>query len=500
MATGASNQQQQRRKEKPRSVRTMWWEPQKPSQLSVAVVAAQGTNFGIAVDPLSAESGVGAPGVGCTEHECTALLQILTAYEEHFREQQEQEPQSINSSSSMKDLSQQYRAAVRECCFQWRDRIQEMKATEEADEDDIQDESNNLSLLKDVYVIIHLSEIFLTLLSPSWENGDPFDKPGYVTADTVRFLRCHLVEVEESFFDPELFTEMINSEYPEQFQDHMFWRYLEKLVLRGRLERAWEFVKWHSLYRAVVETDETPGDQGMDAYQQREIANAFRSLQVLLLRAPLPGGRKEGFDHALDHEDMYDDGIEDNMEYDDDFDVMASDFKLWEVTDESSRIIAGADVPLLFSSDEAMRNFQKWKEQVSRERRTSRLIRKIPEFDNIFAILQGEFTNIIFDSWSEQLCSELLYKTPNLRPRNISSRASALMQKFASKTVTDEAILAIMDGEAGKAIDEMFINGGSSGAALPSTLVRSFVLVYHCPFSFYVSFLVPVAHLLLYFN
>lgn len=473
-----SNQQQ-------RNQTPCWFEPQKPSQLSVAV-AAQGRD-GIAVYSLSAQPGVGAAGVGCTEHESTALLQILTAHEEHFREKKLRQ---TNSGAGMKDLSQQYRAAVRECCFQWGDQIQEMKETGEVDEETIREEFTNLSLLKDVYVIIHLSEIFLPLLSPSWENGDPFDKPGYVTADTVRFLRCHLVDYAQMFFDTEHLTEMVDSEYPEQYQDQMYWRFLEKLVLRGKLESAWELVKAHSLYRAVMETDDLSGDQhGMDTHQQREIANAFRSLQVLLLRAPLPGGRKDDFDHALDHDEMYDDGVED-MEYDDDFDVMASDYKLWEVSDGSSRFISG-DVPLLFSSDEAMRNFQKWKEQVSRVRRTSRLVRKIPDFDNIFAILLGEFTNIIFDSWSEQLCSELLYRTPNLRPRNIGSRASALMQKFASQAVTDEAILAIMDGEAGKAIDEIYINGGFSGAALPSTLVRScFCLL----FSLECIFFIPAAH------
>jgi hypothetical protein len=50
------------------------------------------------------------------------------------------------------------------------------------------------------------------------------------------------------------------------------------------------------------------------------------------------------------------------------------------------------------------------------------------------------------------------------------------MKKFASEHVMDdEAILAIMDGAAGRAIEHIYISGGCSRAALPSALVRAFI-------------------------
>ena len=460
-----------------RNVRPMWFEPQNPSQLTV--VQQVGADV-ISALPLSADRGVGAPGEGCVEEECTALSRIVTAHEHHHHE-------SITTSSrgSMRDLSQQYRAAVSECVVQWRSRIYDSRHTEEQQQNDdtMQQESINLTQLTHVYITIHLSEIFLTLLSPpSWEDGDPFDKPGYVTADTVRFLRCHLVDAAENIEDdPAVLEEMVESEYPEQFQHgQLYWRFLEKLVLRGCLVRAWNLVKAHSLYRIVMSTDsDDTNDRAisnafLDERQKLELANAFRAIKVILLRAPIPAGRTDDLDDALDNQTMMMmEDLDDDMDYGDDFDfdVTASDYKLWEVQD-FSHAVAG-DYPLLFAAEPAMRALQKWQDQVVYVRRTCSLLRRLPELDKVLAILLGDFKGISFDSWSEEFCAELLYRTPALRPCSMSPRASALMKKFASEHVMDEPILSIMDGEAGKAIDYMYINGGFSGAALPSTLVRS---------------------------
>ena len=467
------------------NARVMWFEPQNPSQLTVI---SKVSNDSISAVSLFADHGVGGiPGAGCVEEESTALTQIVTAHERHFRE--------TGNVGSMKELSQQYRAAVRDCLSEWRNRIynnsnlrteQEQEDEQQAEnntkkEDMIQQEKINLALLSHVYVIIHLSEIFLPMLSSRfWEDGDPFNKPGYVTADTVRFLRCHLVEpAEESTGDdPSVLEEMVDSEYPEQFQGQgmLYWRLLEKLVLRGCLVRAWNLVKAHSLYRAVMETynDDSNANTFLDERELRELANAFRILKTLLLRAPLPAGRTEDLDDALDCQAlMMVEDVDDDMDYGDDFDVTASDYKLWEVLDFSSSV--AGDYPLLFSAEPADRAFRKWHDQVAYMRRTGCLLRRIPELDVVFAILLGDFKNIIFDSWSEELCAELLYRTPTIRPCSVSLRASALIQKFGSTDVTNEAILASMDGEAGRAIDHMYVSGGCSGAALPSTLVRSIV-------------------------
>jgi hypothetical protein len=44
------------------------------------------------------------------------------------------------------------------------------------------------------------------------------------------------------------------------------------------------------------------------------------------------------------------------------------------------------------------------------------------------------------------------------------------MKRFGT---VQNAIVAIMQGEAGRAIQQMYELGGGSGAALPSTLVRT---------------------------
>jgi hypothetical protein len=66
-----------------------------------------------------------------------------------------------------------------------------------------------------------------------------------------------------------------------------------------------------------------------------------------------------------------------------------------------------------------------------------------------------------------------LYRTPDLRPRSIASRTMKLMKDF--QEVNDERvnpIVSIMQGNAGRAISELYELGGRSGAALPTTLVR----------------------------
>jgi len=438
----------------PSRVHAMFWEPQNPSRLTLVEPSADEANGGgVAVYPLLAES-----GVSCYEHENTALMKILMAHEEHFQSE-------TSMTKSLKDLSQQYRAAVKDCLLKWNAENAEKWKLGEKDTS-VQEECTAVELLREVYKIMHLSEIYLPLTSPSFsENGDPFDIAGYVTADTVRFLRCHLIEPAD-FIDPAV-PDMIDSEYPEQFQGGLYWRFMQKLVLHGRLESACKLVEAHSVYRSIMEAEET----GQGSRESRAIAGWFRELQVVLLRAPLPGGRTGNFDDGLDNEQMlYDDGPEE-IEDEGTYDGMASDYKYWEVTGGN----LSGDYPLFFSAVTAKQTYQNWKEQVQQVRRHSRLMSRMPELDGVLALLEGDFSSVTFDSWAEQFLAELLYITPDLRPRNMSKRASALMRRYgAEKTSENLSTLSIMEGDAGEAIFQVYIQGGNSGAALPATLVSVF--------------------------
>jgi len=431
----------------------LWFEPQNPSQLTLAEPTTDG--IGINTYLLRADA-----GMGCNDFETTALMKIITAHEEHFQD----------DSSSMKDLSQQYRSALCECLERWYESI-DVLAEKEGNQQLVQDESTNLDISTQIHSIIHLSEIFLELLAPSWDNGDLFDKPGRVTADMVRFLRSNMSAVQ-SIAPPDVLNEMVDSQYPELFQaegfeeGELYWMIFERLLVRGCLEGVWELLKEHSLYRTVME----------DPMQQHgEIRNEFRILRMLLLRAPLPGGRNDRFDNAVGDEPVFDETIEDMDLSDDDFVVMATDYQLWEVNDGRTNVEAG-DTPLFFSADKASRRWREWKQQVQNVHRTTRLKARIPQLERAFSILMGDLDNAQFESWKEQLCAELLYCTPEIRPRNMKPRALAIMRSMGGgpSDNIDQSLLEIMNGDAGEAITAVADEGGAAGAALPSALVSCF--------------------------
>jgi hypothetical protein len=149
------------------------------------------------------------------------------------------------------------------------------------------------------------------------------------------------------------------------------------------------------------------------------------------------------------------------MEY---LDITTEDWKLWDPT--------GIDDDFtVFSCESALYKLRRWQEHIRRVRATCALVRKVPELDEMLGVLSGELISTVeFGSWAEQLCAELLYKTPHLRPTECSNRTLAIMKRFGT---VQNAIVAIMQGEAGRAIQQMYELGGGSGAALPSTLVRT---------------------------
>lgn len=414
-----------------KSVRSVWWAPQTPSLLTINEVGRK--NGGAA--PLLTQYPLYADtGVSCNAHEFTALLKIIAAHEDFFAGNSSD---LLDESQSIKVLSKKYRDAIRDCRNDW---------DEELGHDQL---DVNLELLTFVYCIMHLSDIYL--LSPP-EN---LDKPGSVTADTVRFLRLHYGLGAK----PEDLAIMRESEYPEQYDG--YWRYVRSLIYCGCLEEAWNMLSVHSLFRmaSAFDPDADPGF----AAKAHEIRYGFLQLKELLFFAPLPGGRTDVFDEEENTIEI-DESIAETTTMEG-IDLAPTDYKFWESEN------AYGDYPISFSPETARRKHRRWREHVESVRASSTLAHQIPEIDSILAVLTGNFANApTFASWAEQFCAELLYKTPDLRPINCSNRARKIMKDFGR---VDDAIVSIMQQEAGKAIEQIYQFGGGSGAALPSTLVRT---------------------------
>jgi hypothetical protein len=454
------------------------WDPSNPSRLSffqIDPATTSSTDFSLRQYHVSADT-----GVSCHKAELTALLNLLEAYEKYYMvvvddgNDDTAENQSAilrmdhlqvdgggfaSSSSRLQRLSLAYRKVLGDCIAEWEEQMEEDEEQQEAESPTTPSDKNgnnpkpmDLELLQLVYSVVHLSDIYL--LS---EHA-----PGSVTADTVRYLRLHhcpplLPRPLED--DVDLFEQP----YPEAFSG--YWSTLQKLVLWGYLDDAWKLLQHHSYYRALVATIQqgqqssslvTMLDPSVELASLKEIRDGFRLIQEILLFAPIPGGRQ------LNEEQFEIDEVPSTtMEY---LDITTEDWKLWDPT--------GIDDDFtVFSCESALYKLRRWQEHIRRVRATCALVRKVPELDEMLGVLSGELISTVeFGSWAEQLCAELLYKTPHLRPTECSNRTLAIMKRFGT---VQNAIVAIMQGEAGRAIQQMYELGGGSGAALPSTLVRT---------------------------
>jgi hypothetical protein len=260
--------------------------------------------------------------------------------------------------------------------------------------------------------------------------------------------------------------EMIDSVYPEQFGDGtLFWKLVESLVIRGSLDHAWHVLSKHSSYAQAVLRMQEEGEPE-DPYLAgalNEIILEFQTLRDILLRAPLPGGRTEQFDDATTNVAMFEDIYDTNYIIEDMYGVNPSDYKYWEMD-----MNVGDELDSL-----ALRKHQQWQDYVREQRHSFSLSRRMPQIDSILAILTGDFSNVEFTSWAEQFAAELLYLKPDLCPRSFSARAGRIIAKFdESSNPLLSAMLSIMDGNVGMAINLIWMMGGASGAALPSTIVR----------------------------
>ncbi|GAX10629.1 hypothetical protein FisN_14Lh136 [Fistulifera solaris] len=303
--------------------------------------------------------------------------------------------------------------------------------------DDAAEDTLDLDLLKLNLAVLHLSEIVL---------GGSIS-----TAETVRYLRHHHLPSLPNLM-PE-YDNMLQAAQPEQWEG--YWSLLLKFVMHGCLEEAWRLLSKHSLY--VAATNTTVQDREY-ARTMREIEQSFLVVRDLLLLAPIPGGRTHFYDPDAEKIDEVEAVVVEDLE------VYSHDYQFWETTNPTNH---GVDVPLTFHAEAALRKHKRWQNYVQQVR--SSLVRHIPELAPLLAILSGDIREAPCDSWQEALLVELLYRQPHLQ--HVSRRARALAQSFVNTKEVDQALLQVMEGNAGEALHLLYVYGAGTGAALPAVLL-----------------------------
>ena len=468
--------------------RAMAWDPKCPAALMLPEKPS-GDQQQTGTAALQIHSILSHTGVGCNEHELSALIQLLDAYEVHTS----RKPSERSSWNNTKALSKAYRAALRECLSRWEDHLADLEDKMEedninntdSDNDEVELDVENLELLKLVYAITHLSEIFLLPAPPEASleyYSDSFHIPGAITADTVRYLRHHHTVSAVQQVDPDFIDEISNSLHPDQINDgEPYWSLMNALVRRGNLEEAWALLSRHSLFQRAVDATDMESLDEYDAMVLQQDKEAFLDLRRIFLSAPLPGGRDESDDVGLDgpnNRDLEDrsprketllEGLEQDA------------YQMWETSRTTSE---GTDFPVTYNPRAASLARSTWHQYIIDLESVKRLRRKIPQVEPIMDILMGKLKRVPFESWAEALLAELIYGNPSILPGNIHVRAEAMMKKYPQTNgEMDQVLLEIMKGNAGTVIEVMHAFGGASGAALPATMVRMFLEFFlYCSF------------------
>jgi hypothetical protein len=306
-----------------------------------------------------------------------------------------------------------------------------------------------------------------------------------------------------------------------------YYNLLLRLVIQGQLSTAWTVLSRHSACRHAREDAEGAAD---GEYEPSPEGEGFAILQAILLSAPIPGGRGDiycddaGLDDYLEEESLEDQEGEshssENENPQDPGDVTWIDglppnaYLLWESLPRhadklrtaryrrnlrrwgraNDDIIDGesSTVPETYQPRVALNTFKIWQDAIrvnafpgvgsnaargGGEGNVSALFKRFPQLEQIFSILLGVVHPSIANgsslSWSEVLLMELLYSRPEIMPDDIATRANVAMAKAGEKNALQETVLNIMNRNAGQVVDTMFsLCGGSSGAALPATMVR----------------------------
>lgn len=394
-------------------------------------------------------------GIGCNRYEVSALMEVLDARDAYLKS-------DVGSFRALRSLSNAYRRAIYECIQGW----------QYGDDDDIETEPNvSLELLKVTYAVTHLSGVFLLVpqTDASFSSfGDTTNLPGAVTADTVRYLRVHhMVEVSD-FVDEEEYEDIRTSLQPDLLGGGAtYWKLIESYALRGCLQDVWAYLCRHSIYRRCVEQSDNINT--LDEYQAMSLAQdraGFEALRAILLSAPLPGGLTDEYDTAVNPMDEEDTEQEELIDG-----IPTASYRVWEINTSSRE---RGDYPINYQPNVARRMYESWRQIVRGLPEILQLKRRIPQLGKILSILLGDFSNVQFDSWAEELCANLLYKIPMISQPDVHLRTERIMQSHGAVTSggMEEVVLSVMKGNGGRAIEVMHEMGGGSGAAFPAVMVR----------------------------
>jgi hypothetical protein len=449
------------------TVRAVAWDPQSPATLMVPSVMDNPTSGGEGFQASRMDTFLSHDGVGCNAHETSALMELLNARDSYLES-------DVGDANAVRAVSRAYRKALADCVRGWEAELASEAEDSEGMDDEDGKEQENLELLKIAYAVTHLSETFL--LTPSNESFmvDYYENtsslPGAVTAETVRYLRLHHMADPTAFVDDSLMEDLENSMQPDQLDGgEPYWNLVESYLVKGCLNDVWALLSRHSLRRRAAEALAL---EGLDEYQATTLAQdqeGFRALEALLLSAPLPGGRTDEFDADFElDEDVSREG--ELLEG-----VPPSAFRLWE-SNTGNR--SSGDFPVSFQANAALQVYHSWQQAVKALPEVQALKRRIPQLQRILAILTGDFAGFEFESWAEELCAELIYKSPNIRLVDMNVRASRIMKKYEASEDPggfDEVIIRVMKGNAGRVVEVMHELGGGSGAALPAVVVRHFL-------------------------
>lgn len=297
-------------------VRAVAWDPSGTAALSICPIpssqprsnAAATASDEFLLDVFLSHDGT---GIGAEETEC--LLRQLDARDDWIEEQaQSRNKKGGKSKSSLiTKLSMDYRAAMCECLMQLQQKQRDM-----SDDDNDNNNSDNLELLTLTFAISHLAEIFLLPSLSSVSSSSSFrggfsnkssantnnsrldDGPsGSLTADTIRYLRLHHSKSHALLDSPEV-GELLSSDQPEYYKSNIniipgpfefpYWNLVLQLVKNGQLDNAWTVLTHHSACRHAE-------DAAMTGRPLTPEGEGFAVLRAILLSAPLPGGRGDGY-------------------------------------------------------------------------------------------------------------------------------------------------------------------------------------------------------------
>jgi len=386
------------------------WDPKSPSTLLIGNLNKAGFGF----DTVSSDDGVGA-----NPHEVSCLMKLVDC-------QSDFAATTPPKKGALLRLSQEYRRALRDCLSGW--------TNASTDQDKVA-----IELLKLTYAVTHLSEIFLLLQNQHL--------PGGLTAHMVRYLRLHHMDDVVASAPVET---LLQSSRPDQVEGGtLYWSTLQSLVLRGDLEDAWAMLSRHSACQRCVMASAHEVLDDYHASIRQQDRDGFIMLQAILLSAPLPGGRNDLGDDGLEN---YDDQQDKTLLLDG---VQRTDYQLWD-----------ASSMLGYNPQAAISVYKRWKKAVLDLGTLSGLVRRIPQLSSVLNIIKGDFSGVVFQSWAERLCAELLYIRPDLRGDDLHIRAKRCM----SGEPLQEAIISVMEGNAGRVVETLYRLGGRSGAALPATM------------------------------